>query len=186
GGHQPVSSEDGKVWAAQNGELYNHVELRMQLRRDGHVLHSRCDTEILPHLYERDGIEFERRLRGKFAICVWDERRRRAVLVRDRLGVKPLYWAQCGDVVVFASELKSLLASGLVEPELDLEAIDAYLTFGFVPGPATPLAGVRKLRPGHRLVIEGGRVSEERYWRYPQPEPDTTIDADEWSERLIA
>jgi asparagine synthase (glutamine-hydrolysing) len=185
GGHQPVASEDGRVWAAQNGELYNHVELRMELRRDGHVLRSRCDTEILPHLYERDGVGFETRLRGKFAIAVWDERRRRAVLVRDRLGVKPLYWAQCGDVVVFSSELKSLLASGLVEPELDLEAIDSYLTFGFVSGPATPLRGVRKLLPGHRLVVDPAGVREERYWTYPRPEPDESLTDEEWSERLL-
>jgi asparagine synthase (glutamine-hydrolysing) len=186
GGHQPVSSEDGRVWAAQNGELYNHVDLRIALRRDGHVLRSRCDTEILPHLYERDGVEFERHLRGKFAIAVWDERRRRAVLVRDRLGVKPLYWARAGDVVVFASELKSLLASGLIEPELDLEAIDSYLTFGFVAGPATPLRGVRKLLPGHRLVVDPDGVREERYWTYPRPEPDESVPDEEWSERLLA
>jgi asparagine synthase (glutamine-hydrolysing) len=186
GGHQPVSSEDNRVWAAQNGELYNHVDLRIELRRDGHVLRSRCDTEILPHLYERDGVDFERQLRGKFAIAVWDDRRQRAVLVRDRLGVKPLYWAQSGDVVVFASELKSLLASGLVEPQLDHEAIDSYLTFGFVAGPATPLRGVRKLLPGHRLVVDPDGVREERYWTYPRPEPDESVSDEEWSERLLA
>ena len=93
GGHQPVRNEEGTVWAAQNGELYNHLELRRQLERDGHRLASRCDTEILPHLYERDGERYPERLRGKFAIAVWDGARRRAVLARDRLGVKPLYWA---------------------------------------------------------------------------------------------
>jgi asparagine synthase (glutamine-hydrolysing) len=173
GGHQPVRSEDGNVVAIQNGELYNHGELRRELRREGHQFVSRCDTEVLPHLYERYGVRFPEKLRGKFGIAVWDERRRRAILARDRMGVKPLYWAQLGDVVVFASELKSVLASGVVEPEVDLEAIDLYLSLGFVPGPRTPLAGVRKLAPGSILVIDPGGVYEERYWNYPEPNPDS-------------
>src|SRR5258705_3338735 len=152
-GHQPVSSEDGSVWAVQNGELYNHDEIREDLALRGHRFTSRCDTEILPHLYEDAGDRFAERLRGKFGIAVWDERRRRAVIARDRLGVKPMYYARVGALVVFASELKSLLASGLVHTDLDFEAIDAYLTLGFVPAPMTPLAQVRKLMPGEQLVI---------------------------------
>ena len=105
---------------------------------------ARCDTEILPHLYERTATALPSALRGKFGLAVWDGRRRRAVLARDRLGVKPLYFAQVGDLVVFASELKSVLASGLVAVELDYEAIDAYLTLGFFPGPRTPLAARRR------------------------------------------
>ena len=173
GGHQPVASEDERVWAAQNGELYNHDDLRRELRAHGHHFHTRCDTEVLPHLYEEAGDDFPTRLRGKFGVAVWDGRRRRAVLARDRLGVKPLYWALAGDLVVFGSELKSVLASGLIGPELDYEAIDAYLTFGFVPAPRTPLAAVSKLLPGHRLVIEDGRVAAEAYWRYPAPRSET-------------
>ena len=169
GGHQPFVNERGDVWAVQNGELYNHESLRNELRARGHRLQTRCDTEILPHLYEDAGVRFAEHLRGMFGIAVWDESRRRAVLVRDRLGVKPLYWAQTGDLLVFASELKSLLASGLIETELDYEAIDAYLTLGFVPAPRTPLAQVSKLLPGHQLVIEDGRVTIERYWKYPEP-----------------
>jgi asparagine synthase (glutamine-hydrolysing) len=172
GGHQPFASEDERVWAVQNGELYNHEALRAELRGSGHRFRSRCDTEVLPHLYERDGASVPERLRGKFAIAIWDERERRALLARDRLGVKPLYWARADDLVVFASELKSILASGLVEPLLDYEAIDAYLTFGFTPAPATPLVGIRKLLPGHRLVIDPDGVREEPYWHYPQPQPD--------------
>jgi asparagine synthase (glutamine-hydrolysing) len=173
GGHQPFASEDGRVWGMQNGELYNHGQLRRTLEGEGHRFRSRCDTEVLPHLYEQEGERLAERLHGKFAIAVWDERERRAVLARDRLGVKPLYWSQQSDLVVFASELKCLLASGLIQPRLDYEAIDAYLSFGFVPAPATPLAGVRKLLPGHRLVIEPAGVREECYWRYPQPRPDS-------------
>jgi asparagine synthase (glutamine-hydrolysing) len=169
----------------QNGELYNHMDLHRELAADGHVFRSRCDTEVIPHLYEQYGPGFERRLRGKFGLAVWDGRKRRAVVVRDRLGVKPLYWAQSGDLVVFASELKSLLASGLVVPELDADAIDAYLAFGYVPGPATPLAGVSKLRPGHRLVIDTRGVREERYWTHPQPEPQSGLSADDWADGFL-
>ena len=106
-----------------------------------------------------------------FGLVVWDEARRRAVLARDRLGVKPLYYAAAGDRLVFGSELKSVLASGLVDVELDYEAIDAYLTLGFVPAPLTPLLGVRKLLPGHTLVIENGTVEERAFWSYPAPTP---------------
>jgi asparagine synthase (glutamine-hydrolysing) len=171
GGHQPIANESGDVWAIQNGELYNHAQIREQLVRDGHSFRSRCDTEILPHLYEREGVSFPERLRGMFGLAVWDGRRRRLVLARDRLGIKPLYYARSGDVLVFASELKSLLASGLVRPELDYDAVDAYLTFSFFPGPRTPLAGVSKLMPGHVLVVEDGDVRTEPFWRYPEPQP---------------
>jgi asparagine synthase (glutamine-hydrolysing) len=173
GGHQPVSSEDALIWAIQNGELYNHARVREELEPDGHVFRSNCDTEVIPHLYERRGTAFAQHLRGKFAIAVWDARRRRAVLARDRLGVKPLYFARVGELLLFASELKSLLASGLIEVDLDYEAIDAYLTFGFVPAPRTPLAGVSKLLPGHLLVVEEGSVRTEAYWEYPLPSPDS-------------
>ncbi len=169
GGHQPVANERGDVRAVQNGELYNHEGIRRNLGARGHRLCTRCDTEIIPHLYEDAGPRFAEQLRGKFAIAVWDESRRRAVLARDRLGVKPLYWAQAGDLLVFASELKSLLASGLVDGELDYDAIDAYLTLGFVPAPRTPLAGVSKLLPGHQLVVEDGNHEIQRYWEYPPP-----------------
>ena len=185
GGHQPVRNEQGSVWAAQNGELYNHLELHRQLEADGHRFASRCDTEILPHLYEREGERYPELLRGKFAIAVWDGERRKAVLARDRLGVKPLYWAQRGDLVIFGSELKSVLASGLIEPELDFEAIDAYLTFGFLPGPRTPLAGVQKLLPGHRLIVDPDGARSEAYWHYPKPAPDHSLNEAEHGERLL-
>ncbi|HET8606525.1 MAG TPA: asparagine synthase (glutamine-hydrolyzing) [Gaiellaceae bacterium] len=169
-GRQPVASEDGSVVAVQNGELYNHLDLRRQL--PGHRFASRCDTEVLPHLYEACGPGFPARLRGKFGLAVWDGHRRRAVIARDRLGVKPLYYAVAGGLLVFASELKSVLAAGLVPVGLDHEAIDAYLPLGYVPAPATPLAAVRKLAPGELLVAGAGTLRRERYWRYPEPEPE--------------
>jgi asparagine synthase (glutamine-hydrolysing) len=186
GGHQPFSNEDGTIWAAQNGELYNHVSIREDLGRRGHRFKSRCDTEILPHLYEEHGPMFAERLRGMFGIAVWDQKRQRGVVARDRLGIKPMYYAVCDDVLVYASELKSLLASGLVPTELDYEAIDAYLTLGFFPAPATPLAAVKKLEPGCVLVVEHGVVEQVRYWSYPEPTLERGGDVEEWSERLLA
>ena len=182
GGHQPFANEDGSVWAIQNGELYNHLDLRRRL--GSHRFASRCDTEVIPHLYEEHGSAFPEHLRGMFGIAVWDEPRRRLVLARDRLGIKPLYHARCGDLVVFASELKSLLASGLVDVELDYEAIDAYLTLGYFPAPLTPLAGVRKLLPGHVLVVDD-HVRETSFWRYPPPAPEP-MSEQECSELLLA
>jgi asparagine synthase (glutamine-hydrolysing) len=186
GGHQPFPNENETVWAVQNGELYNHDAIRAELRAGGHEFGSRCDTEILPHAYERWGAQFAAKLRGKFGIAVWDERERRAVLARDRLGVKPLYYAICGDLVVFASELKSLLASGLVDPSLDYRAIDAYLTFGFFPGPWTPLEGVSKLMPGHVLTIGGDGVEAEAYWTYPEQVVNRQRGRRETTEHLLA
>jgi asparagine synthase (glutamine-hydrolysing) len=185
-GHQPMASESGTVWAAQNGEIYNHERLRRELLVRGHVLRTHCDTEVLPHLYEDHGPRLVDHLRGKFALAAWDRRERRGVLARDRLGVKPLYYAIADDVVVFGSELKSVIASGLVSDALDHDAIAAYLTLGFVPSPMTPLADVRKLDPGERMVIENGRVRLERYWRYPAPQaaPERRS-ADEWAEVVL-
>jgi asparagine synthase (glutamine-hydrolysing) len=184
-GHQPVWGEDGAVVAVQNGELYNHESLRRE-ELAGYRFASRCDSEVLPHLYQRYGVGFVERLRGKFGLAVWDRGRRRLVLARDRLGVKPLYYAQVGERLVFASELKSVLASGFVPADLDYDAIDAFLSLGYVPGPATPLAAVRKLGAGERLVVEDGRVRVERYWSYPLPQPERPARAlEEYAEELL-
>jgi asparagine synthase (glutamine-hydrolysing) len=183
-GQQPVKNEDGTIVAVQNGELYNHLDLRREL--SGHSFRSRCDTEILPHLYEASGTGFPARLRGKFGLAVWDGRAQQLVIARDRLGVKPLYYALVDDLLLFSSELKSLLASGLVPTELDYDAIDAYLTLGYVPAPATPLAAVRKVSPGMLLVAGDGVIRSERYWHYPQPEPDRRPRPDaEYAEELL-
>ncbi len=123
------------AWAAQNGELYNHQELRKNLERDGHRFRSTCDTEVLPHLYERDGFDMPKALRGKFAFVAWDVEMRRGIVSRDRLGVKPLYYSRQGDLLIFASELKSLLASGLIPPELDPEAIESISRSATSPDP---------------------------------------------------
>lgn len=186
GGRQPMSDERGEVWAAQNGEIYNHPRLRQALAASGHRLRTRCDTEVLPHLWEEHGPGLCALLRGKFALAVWDGRARRGLLARDRLGVKPLYCAERDGLVLFASELKSLLASGMVAEELDHEAIAAYLTLGFTPAPLTPLAGVRKLLPGERLTVGGGRVERARYWSHPPPPAaPAAVDGREAARRLL-
>jgi len=183
GGHQPFSNEDGSVWAIQNGELYNHLELRARSSR--HSFTSRCDTEILPHLYEDFGDALAEQLRGMFAFAVWDGTRRRLLLARDRLGIKPLYYARCGDLLVFASELKALLASGLVRADLDADAIDTYLTLGYFPAPYTPLRDVRKLPPGHVLAVDDGEIAISPFWAYPLPDPQP-VRLDEAAEQVLA
>jgi asparagine synthase (glutamine-hydrolysing) len=187
GGHQPFDDGTGRVWAVQNGEIYNHAELRAELEGAGHRLASRCDTEVIPHLYRRHGLDFPERLRGMFGIAVWDAEQRRAVVVRDRLGIKPMYWARVGDLVLFASELKSLLAGGMIPGDLDYEAISAYLELGYVPGPRTPLAAVSKLMPGHRLVIDADGVHVEKWWEHPLPAPGpASLGVEHYAERLLA
>jgi asparagine synthase (glutamine-hydrolysing) len=186
GGHQPMASEDGAIWGAQNGELYNHGDIRRELGDRGHKFRTRCDTEILPHLYEEYGPKLCERLRGKFGIAVYDTKARRGVIARDRLGIKPLYYAQVGDRLLFGSELKCIIASGLVGPEIELEAMAAYLTLGFIPAPLTPLKGVRKLLPGERLIVGDGRVVVERYWEYPvAPATPEKLSDEEAAGRLL-
>src|SRR4051794_9137051 len=184
GGHQPLPNEDRRVWGAQNGEIYNHAELRSALERRGHTFRSSCDTEVLPHLYEEYGPGLVEKLHGKFAIAVWDAARQQGVLARDRVGIKPLYYAIVDGMLVFGSELKCVTASGLVSAELDPGAIAAYLMLGFVPGPMSPLKDVQKLMPGERLVIRDGQLTRERYWSFPKPQPLAGLSGDEWAERV--
>lgn len=165
GSDQPVRNEDQTVTAVFNGEIYNFAALRSELLAKGHKLTTDGDTETIVHLYEEHGPDFVRRLRGMFAIAVWDSKHRRLVLVRDRMGVKPLYLREGPDGLAFASEVKALIAGGLVVPELDPMAAELFLAHGFVPGPRTLFAGVRKLPPASLLVWQDGRITEEReYW----------------------
>ncbi len=170
GGHQPVRNETGSVWAVMNGEIYNYRELREHLLRKGHRLLSRCDTEVLVHLYEDEGLEGFHRLRGMFAIALWDRERHDAWLIRDRLGIKPLYYAVrpseagLGTRVMFSSELPSLLEA-LPDWCLRPEAIVDYLACLYVPGPDTIVEGVYQLRPGEAVKISQGRLEFLRYYR---------------------
>jgi asparagine synthase (glutamine-hydrolysing) len=166
GGHQPLSNEDGSVWTVFNGEIYNFPALRHRLQARGHMLRSKGDTEVLVHLYEDEGTGMFALLRGMFALAIWDAPRRTLLLARDRLGQKPLLYRHDGSRLVFASELKSLLAL----PEADFPrrvdplTIDEYLTYGYVPAPRTILEGTSKLLPGHYAVWHEGTLRIESYW----------------------
>ena len=185
-GHQPSRSEDGTVVAMLNGEIYNVVELRRMLIGRGHRLASDGDTELVPHLYEEFGVDFVHHLRGMFAIAVWDLPRRRLVLVRDRLGKKPLYYRSHPGGLAYASELKSVLVDPRVERRPDLVAINHYLTYQYVPAPWAAVEGVQKLPPGHLLVVEGGQPRVRRYWnlQYAPAGTDSPQTDDELAEIL--
>jgi asparagine synthase (glutamine-hydrolysing) len=167
GGHQPLTNEDGSVQVIFNGEIYNFRELRAALEGRGHRFKTRSDTEVIVHLYEDHGDDCVQHLRGMFAFALWDAKRERLLLGRDRLGVKPLYYAipENGDVeLAFASELKALFEVPGVSRELDLESLASYLAYLYVPHPRTAVRGARRLPPAHILVAEGGRVDVRRYW----------------------
>jgi asparagine synthase (glutamine-hydrolysing) len=172
GGHQPLANEDGTIWAVLNGEIYNHPVLLQRLRRTGHRLRTRCDTEVLVHLYEDFGADLVHALDGMFAFAILDQRRGRLLLARDRFGEKPLFYARRGDRLVFASELTSLLCALGNSPRLDLDALDAYFTLGYVPSPSTLVHGVRQLLPGRILDVDldSPRDDERLYWEPPVPD----------------
>lgn len=166
GGHQPMTNEDGTILAVQNGELYNFEALRDELASLGHHFRTRNDTEILPHAYEEWGAGLVPRLRGMFAIAIWDSRRGTLLLARDRFGKKPLCYAQVGDGMVFASEIQGLLAHPGVAREVDDEAIGEYLTYGYISAPRTAFAAIRKVPPAHTLLFGvGTEPTVDRYWR---------------------
>ncbi len=173
GGHQPLANEDGTIWAAHNGEVYNFPELRAELISEGHRFATRTDTETVVHSYEEWGEEFVHRLRGMFAFAVSDERTDALLLVRDRLGIKPLYYTILPDkTLVFGSELKAILADPRVAREVDPAALDLYLTLEYIPAPLTIFKGIHKLPAGSYLIYKRGRVEVRRYWDiYPCPEP---------------
>jgi asparagine synthase (glutamine-hydrolysing) len=173
-GDQPIANEDGSCVVVQNGEIYNYPELRRELERAGHELRTRCDTEALVHLYEEHGVGFAERLRGMFAVSIWDAPRRRLVLARDPYGIKPLYYRHSGDELRFASELRALPRG-----EVDLDALEAFLAFNSIPAPYSIFRDVRKLPAGHVLVWENGAVTLERYAR-PGPAAEGELrDGDE-------
>jgi asparagine synthase (glutamine-hydrolysing) len=189
-GDQPLSNEDGSITVVQNGEIYNFQELRERLRSQGHTFRTKGDTEVLAHLYEERGSAFADELRGMFAVAVWDAKRRRLVLARDRFGIKPLYYRHTVDSLSFASELKALLPLPDFSREIDPDALDAYLAFSFVPSPLSIFREVRKLPPGSTLVWNadsGAEVAVERYAR-PRPVPAVEVrkaSEDELAEELL-
>ena len=166
-GHQPLANEDHSVWVAFNGEIYNFPDLRRRLEGSGHRFRTDADTEVLVHLYEDEGPRFLEHLNGMFAIALWDARRQRLVLARDRLGQKPLVYFHDSERLLFASELKALLSADEVRREIDPAAVDLFLTYQYVPHPHTIYRGIRKLPPAHFAVYERGRLEVARYWEPP-------------------
>jgi len=172
-GEQPAFNEDKSVAVVLNGEIYNYRELRTDLEKRGHTFRSASDTEVLPHLYEEYGDDMIRELNGMFAFALWDNRRRRLLIARDRFGEKPLYWGVFDNTLLFASEPKVLLAHPAVKPSLNLQALREYLSFDYVPAPLSIYEGINKLPAAHKLVVEDRQVFTEKYWclSYKRTEP---------------
>ncbi len=166
-GHQPMSNEDGTIWITFNGEIYNYRELREYLKRKGHIFESETDTEVIVHLYEEEGTAAVKELNGMFSFGLWDGKAGRLWVCRDRIGIKPLVYYWDRRRFVFASEIKALLCDSSIPRELDYEALSLYLTFSYVPAPYTIFKGIRKLEPGHCLVLENGNLKKEKYWDVP-------------------
>jgi asparagine synthase (glutamine-hydrolysing) len=180
---QPLSSDDGRFVLAFNGEIYNHASLRQELTSRGHRFRSRCDTEVVLAAFQEWGTNCFGRLRGMFAIAVWDEAAQQLVLARDRLGIKPLYVYQSGSALCFGSELKAILAHPGVPRHLDWNALQTYLSLNYVPGHRTLIKNIHKLEPGHFLEYRNGKTRTECYWRLPYGEP-SAMSLQEASERL--
>src|SRR5258708_2899372 len=168
-GHQPIANEDRSVWVVFNGEIYNYQELRASLLERGHRLETNSDTEVLVHLYEEEGVAGIARLRGMFAYAIWDARQRKLLLVRDRFGKKPLYYALLPEGLFFGSEIKCLAAAG-VPREIDPEGLRLYFQFNYVPDPLSAFRAIRKLEAGCWLTYDAdGRVERGAYWKPPAP-----------------
>ncbi len=185
GGRQPLGNEDDSVQVVFNGEIYNYRELRRDLEQRGHVFRTQSDTEVLVHLYEEFGGEMVTRLRGMFAFAIWDSRRRRLLLARDRVGIKPLYFFRNHEWLVFGSELKAVLAHPSVPRDVSAPAIDEYFTYGMIPGASTIFRGVEKLLPGHLLSVDADRwsFSTKRYWQLNFA-PDESLSLGDWREAV--
>jgi asparagine synthase (glutamine-hydrolysing) len=184
-GHQPMANEDDTIWIVFNGEIYNHQALRRELEARGHWYRGRSDTETILHLYEERGDACVADLEGEFAFALWDGARRRVLLARDRLGVKPLYYAERGGALIFASEIKAILEHPGISRSVDLEALYHYLTFFTTPAPSTLFAGIGKLPPGHLLTWEGqSRPLLRPYWRLADAASRVTRTESEWTEAI--
>ncbi len=185
-GDQPIASEDGSIVVVCNGEIYNAPELRTELLKRGHRFGTRSDVEPIVHLYEDLGPECLGRLRGMFALAIWDARRRRLMLARDRLGIKPLAYAVTAEGLWFASESKAIVAGAGIGREANVLAIEDLLTFSFVTGGRTFFSGILRLQPGHYLLFAGGQTTVQRYWSPPLDAEETTWTQDQWAEAVRA
>jgi len=187
GGAQPLCNEDGSVWVTFNGEIFNYLELRAELQRQGHVFRTSSDTEVLVHLYEQHGEAFVERLNGQFAIALWDGRERRLVLARDRVGIRPLFYAEAGGRLAFASETKALFALPALPRRLDARALAATFSYWAALPPDSVFEGVQQLPPGHLLCVAAdGRRTLRRYWDWSFPGNAPAASDDELAEELRA
>jgi len=181
GGHQPLSNEDESVWVVCNGEIYNFQEIRARLIARGHQFRTKSDTEVLVHLYEENGPDFVKQLRGMFGLALWDAKHERLVLARDPVGKKPLYIRRAANSLVFASEVKAFLECPDVPRRLNQSAIPQYLALGYVAAPKTLFEGIEKLPPGHLLLCENGSISLRQYWD-PCFDRSDVRSEEEWTE----
>src|ERR1700737_1364845 len=185
GGHQPLSNEDDTVWVIFNGEIYNYQELRTGLLEKGHVFKTKTDTEVLVHLYEEYGENMVEKLRGMFSFALWDERTKTLFLARDRVGIKPLYYYLTDRSLIFASEIKAIIADPEVRVEIDPALIDRFLSFYYVPGEETLLKDVSKLAPGHYMVVKNGVAQLRQYWDLVFPEKPRQVSIHAAEEELL-
>jgi asparagine synthase (glutamine-hydrolysing) len=188
-GDQPISNEDESVTVVCNGEIYNFIELRERLEQRGHRFRSRSDAEVIVHLYEEHGVGCLDRLRGMFAIALWDAKKRQLILARDRLGIKPLYYALARGTLYFGSEMKAILAADAVERRIDPQAFKDLFTFGFILSPKTLLAAIRRLPPGRYLLYRNGAFQLGQYWHPSFPDradPHPSRTAEDWAETVRA
>lgn len=172
GGQQPIRNEDGSVWVVFNGEIFNYIELRQELEAAGHVFYTHTDTEVIVHLYEQYGDDFVQHMNGQFAIALWDKRRERLLLIRDRPGIHPLFYCEHQGQLYFASEIKSLIAGTRQTPRLDAQALDQLFTFWSVVPPRTLFQGIETVEPGQMLCVERGKITKRLYWHWDLSAPD--------------
>jgi asparagine synthase (glutamine-hydrolysing) len=185
-GWQPMTNEAGTAHVVFNGEIYNYRELRAELEAKGHRFRTQSDTEVIAPLYDEHGVDFARRLNGIFAIALWDDRLRRLLLVRDRVGIKPLYWSQRDGRLFFGSEVKCILAADGSARTLDVRGLDQLLSFEYTASPTTLFADVQKLAPGGWLTWQAGDVATGRFWEMPTGPAERGASVDEWAERVRA
>ena len=185
GGQQPMSNADRSLWITFNGEIFNYLELRDELIRKGHAFATHSDTEVILRMYEEKGEECVRDFNGQWAFAIWDVKRRRLFLSRDRVGVRPLFYAERGGVLVFASEIKSILSHPGVERSIDLEALDQVFTFWHALPPRTMFKGIAELPPGHSMTVEDGKLGVRRYWGLDYSRVDDRMREDDCADRLL-